>query len=168
VSSYATNADLDPLLRDVPFHTARYEGPTGIITVLTNRFADAGFPVATFWGRAPHYITANPNPVVAARILRELAHVLHIPLDLDLLDEAAARFSEQVQDAVAKDPEAMAYVRELERQYEDEDDEDDDPRSEDGGSHETSELPSGAAVVEALEDFLRRRQHRPGTGPSIP
>jgi proteasome assembly chaperone (PAC2) family protein len=168
VSSYATNADLDPLLRDVPFHTARYEGPTGIITVLTNRFADAGFPVATFWGRAPHYITANPNPVVAARILRELAHVLHIPLDLDLLDEAAARFSEQVQDAVAKDPEAMAYVRELERQYEDEDDEDDDSRSEDGGNHEASDLPSGAAVVEALEDFLRRRQRRPGTGPSIP
>jgi proteasome assembly chaperone (PAC2) family protein len=165
VSSYATNADLHPLLEGMDFRAPRYEGPTGIVTVLTNRFAEAGYPVATFWGRAPHYITANPNPVVAARILREVAHVLHLPVDLDLLDEAATRFSEQVQDAVSKDPEATAYVRELERQYQDEDDEE----SEDGdrGRSEPSELPSGAAVVEALEAFLRRRQRRPGSGPSF-
>ena len=165
VSSSAVNADLHPLLREVDFHANRYEGPTGIITVLTNRFADAGYPVATFWGRAPHYITANPNPVVAARILRDVAKLLQLPIDLDLLDEAATRFSEQVQDAVSKDPEATAYVRELERQYRDEGEDEDDREDGGGGGNE---LPSGAAVVEALEAFLRRRQRRPGSGPSIP
>jgi proteasome assembly chaperone (PAC2) family protein len=167
VNSSATNAELHPLLRGIALRANRYEGPTGIISVLTNRFAEAGYPVATFWGRAPHYITANPNPVVAARILREVARVLRLPIDLDLLDEAATRFSEQVQDAVSKDPEATAYVRELERQYQEEGD-DDNERDEEGARGGPNELPSGAAVVEALEAFLRRRQRRPGSGPSIP
>jgi hypothetical protein len=157
VNSNAVNAGLHPLLRGIATRPSRYEGATGIITVLTNRFAEAGYPVATFWGRAPHYISANPNPVVAARILREVTRLLRLPLDLDLLDEAATRFAEQVQDAVSKDPEASAYVRELERQYQDEDKDDDE-----GGRNPASELPSGAAVVEALEAFLRRRQRRPG------
>lgn len=163
VNNYAANPELHPLLQGLTFHTARYEGPTGIITLVTSRFAEAGYPVATFWGRAPHYISANPNPVVAARILREVARVLHLTLDLDLLDEAATRFSEQVQDAVSKDPEALAYVKELERQYDDDDDDDGAETRNPPG-----ELPSGAAVVEALEAFLRKRQRRPGSGPPIP
>lgn len=164
VNNYVANPDLHPLLKGLPFHTARYEGPTGIITLLTSRFAEGGHAVATFWGRAPHYISANPNPVVAARLLREVARLLHLTLDLDLLDEAATRFSEQVQDAVSKDPEALAYVKELERQYSDEDDDGD----EDSPRNTPTELPSGAAVVEALEAFLRKRQRRPGSGPQIP
>jgi proteasome assembly chaperone (PAC2) family protein len=162
VNSYAVNGQLHPLLKDQEFGTAKYEGPTGIITVLTNRFAEAGFPVVNFWGRAPHYITANPNPVVAARILREVARVLHLSIDMDLLDEAATRFSEQVQDAVSKDPEAMAYVQELERQYEETDE--DDEEDEDAPRTKGGELPSGAAVVEALEAFLRQRRHPPSQG----
>src|SRR5262249_11629542 len=121
VSSNAVHPELHPLLRGLVSRPSRYEGATGVITVLTTRFEEAGYPVATFWGRAPHYTSANPNPVVAARILREVTRLLRLPLDLDLLDEAATRFAEQVQDAVSKDPEASAYVRELERQYDDED-----------------------------------------------
>ena len=147
------------------FRAPRYEGPTGIVTVLTNRFAEAGYPVATFWGRAPHYITANPNPVVAARILREVAHVLHLPVDLDLLDEAATRFSEQVQDAVSKDPEATAYVRELERQYQDEGDEE----SEDGrpGTRRAQRAAQRGGGGGGPGGLPAPAQRRPGSGPSI-
>ena len=164
VSGSAANADLHPLLADLGLRTSKYEGPTGIVGVLTGRFADAGYPVANLWGHAPHYISASPNPVVAVRILREVRRVLGITLDTEMLDEAAQRFDEQVREAVAKDPEASAYVRDLERQYQEGRGGDGDAESDGdeggGGARAAGELPSGAAMVDALEEFLRKRQRR--------
>ena len=84
--------------------------------------------------------------------------MVEVSLDLQTIDDAATRFGDQVREAVSRDPEAMEYVRDLERQYREgqgDDDEDDD-----GPAVAGEELPSGAAMVDALEEFLRRR-HRP-------
>jgi proteasome assembly chaperone (PAC2) family protein len=164
VSGTTANPELHPLLRNLGLRPSRYEGPTGIVGVLTGKFSEAGYPVASLWGHSPHYISASPNPVVAARLLRELAGILHISPDMEMLDEAAQRFDEQVREAVAKDPEAMAYVRDLERRYHEEhggEGDRDDRRSVSSG-----ELPSGAAMVNYLEEFLRQRRRPPNAGPS--
>jgi proteasome assembly chaperone (PAC2) family protein len=164
VSASAANQDLHPLLDGVAFRPSKYQGPTGIVGVLTGRFAEAGYPVVNLWGHAPHYISASPNPVVAARLVRRLASMLHLTLDLEMLDEAAHRFDEQVREAVAKDPEAMAYVRDLEnlvRQERAADGEDDEAIHSPSG-----ELPSGAAMVDYLEEFLRNRRRPPNPGRS--
>lgn len=165
VAATSNNKDLHPMLMRLNLKSSKYQGPTGIVGVLTSRFADSGFPVANLWGHAPHYISASPNPVVAARIVREVGRFLDLNFDLGVLDEAAQRFDEQVQEAVSKDPEAMAYVRDLERQYREEHDDDgndniDTPRSKSG------DLPSGPAMVDALEEFLRKRRSPPNSGPT--
>jgi proteasome assembly chaperone (PAC2) family protein len=165
VSGSASNPELHPVLKGLGLKSSRYEGPTGIIGVLTNRFATAGYPTLSLWGHSPHYISASPNPVVASRILHELVKVLQISLDLSQLDENAQRFDEQVREAVSKDPEAMAYVRDLERRArEDDDDADDDI----GRVSSGAELPNPAAVVDFLEDFLRKQRKNPpgSSGPS--
>ncbi|MBI3972273.1 MAG: PAC2 family protein [Chloroflexi bacterium] len=159
VTGSALNAERHSLLRELGFKPSRYQGPTGIISVLTNRFAEAGYPVASIWGWAPHYISATPNPSVAATMLGEVRRVLDIPLDSEMLDEAAEQFDEQVRDAVSKDPEAMAYVQDLENQAREEETESTErnlDRARRGG-----ELPSGAAMVDALEEFLRSRRRPP-------
>lgn len=153
-----------PLLDRLTYKPSKYRGPTGIVGVLTNRFADVGLPTLTLWGHAPHYISASPNPVVAARILRELGEVLQLPLDMEALDDAARRFDEQVREAVSSDPEAMAYVRDLETRYKEERDSDDEDEDEAISSPAASDLPSGAAMVDALEEFLRKRRRFPGPG----
>jgi proteasome assembly chaperone (PAC2) family protein len=154
VSGSTANADRHTLTRHLGMRPSKYEGPTGILSILSQRFSDADLPVLSLWGWAPHYITATPNPVVASRILREVGRVLEIDVDTQMIDEAAQRFDEQVREAVSKDPEAMAYVRDLEREAHDEDDEDERPDS--------SPLPSGPAMVDALEEFLRSRRRRHG------
>jgi hypothetical protein len=50
----------------------------------------------------------------------------------------------------------MAYIRDLEREAH----EDEEPKE------DTSPLPSGAAMVDALEEFLRARRRRHGSGPT--
>jgi predicted ATP-grasp superfamily ATP-dependent carboligase len=160
VSGSTANHELHPLLRNLGLKPTKYEGTTGTVSVLTHRFMESGYPVASLWGHSPHYISASPNPVVAARILRELASILGISPDMDVLDEAAQRFDEQVREAVARDPEAMAYVRDLERRYREEEASE---GQEDTPAHASgSELPSGAAIVDALEEFLRTRRRPPG------
>ena len=157
VSGSTVNGDKHPLLRGLGMKPSKYEGPTGIISVLSSRFSDADYPVLSLWGWAPHYITASPNPMVASRILREVGRILEMAVDTQMIEEAAQRFEEQVREAVSKDPEAMAYVRDLEREAKDEDDEDETEQV------DSSPLPSGAAMVDALEEFLRTRRRQ---GPS--
>jgi len=159
VSGSTLNGDRHLLSRSLGMRPSKYEGPTGIVSVLSSRFADSDLPVVSLWGWAPHYITASPNPMVASRILREVAKVLEIDVDTQMIDEAAQRFEEQVREAVSRDPEAMAYVRDLEREARDDDDDDDDARE------DNSPLPSGAAMVDAVEELLRARR-RHGNGPS--
>lgn len=161
VSGSAANEDLHPLLRGLGLKTSKYEGPTGIVGVLTNRFANAGYPTLSLWGHSPHYISASPNPVVAARMLDELTEILGLRLDREQLDENAKRFDEQVREAVSKDPEAMAYVRDLERRVRENGDEEESIRPGSG------ELPNASAMVDFLEDYLRQARRRPpGSGPS--
>ncbi len=169
VNAYAAspNAEQYPLFSRARLRSSKYEGPTGIISVLSSRFASAGYPVINLWAHAPHYISASPNPVVAVRLLREAAQILDLTVDLSQLEEAAQQFDEQVREAVARDPEATAFVRELERQYaEERDEEDEDELPAHPGS--AGELPSGASMIDALEEFLRRSRRPPGPGGASP
>lgn len=155
VSGSSSNEELHPLLRGLGLKPSKYEGPTGIIGVLTNRFATSGYPTLSLWGHSPHYISASPNPVVATRILHELMDILHVQVDTEQLDENASRFDEQVREAVSKDPEAMAYVRDLERRVQE------SGEGEELSRGPTGELPSGSQVVDYLEDFLRKNRRQP-------
>lgn len=162
VSGSVANPELHPSLKGLGLKQSKYEGPTGIVGVLTSRFAAAGYPTLSLWGHSPHYISASPNPVVASRIVHELARVLQLSLDMAQLDENAARFDEQVREAVSKDPEAMAYVRDLERRVREDGEADDEgPRS---GSSGAAELPNATAMVDYLEEFLRKQRKDPSGG----
>jgi proteasome assembly chaperone (PAC2) family protein len=156
VSKSVTNAELHPLLKGLGLKQSRYEGATGIVGVLTSRFATAGYPTLNLWGHSPHYISASPNPVVASRIVHEFVKVLGVSLDTETLDENAARFDEQVREAVSKDPEAMAYVRDLERRAREGRDEGEGERLQ-----TAAELPNASAMVDYLEDFLRKQRKDP-------
>ena len=156
VSKSATNPELHPLLKGLGLKPSKYEGATGIVGVLTSRFAAAGYPTLNLWGHSPHYISASPNPVVASRIVHELVKVLQVSLDTETLDENAARFDEQVREAVSKDPEAMAYVRDLERRAREDREDSEGDRMQPG-----AELPNASAMVDFLEDFLRKQRKDP-------
>lgn len=164
VSRGATNADRHDLLRGERFTRSNYRGPTGIVGILASRLGDRRYPVLSLWGHAPHYVSASPNPLIAARILRELVKLTNLTVDFATLDASASRFTDQVREAVARDPEAAEYVRELERNYrashrdEEEGDVGDEEVAPPGG-----DLPSGAAMVDAIEQFLKFGQRPPGS-----
>ena len=84
-------------------------------------------------------------------MLSRLDQLLELHVPLADIEREAAEFDSQVTQAVERDPEVAAYVRQLE----DSDAADPEPQAEHA---DHSELPAGETVVRELEEFLRRSQ----------
>ena len=149
----ATDPDLLKHLQEIRVNTSRYEGPTGIVGVLSNALNQAQIPTASLWGNVPHYLSAQPNVKVSLAMLRQLSKVLHLDLDLGRVERRAARFDTQVNEAVASNTEIASYVRQLEEQ---------EGRVGEDTLPTTEELPSGEAMVKELEEFLRQSREPGG------
>jgi len=128
-----------------------YQGPTGIVGVLSAALRQAEIPAASIWANVPYYLNATPNPKGALALLEHLNSPLQLGLRLHDLEVFVARFDAQVAEEVAKNPGVAEYARQIE---EAEDaggpiDFDDEPDASD------DELPDAEAVVDELERFLR-------------
>jgi len=122
---------------DLPAST--YEGPTGIVGVLTSACVEAGLPTASLWAAVPTYVPAAPSPKAALALVERLAEVLEIWLPTTDLEIASASYERQVSELVAEDDETADYVRNLE------------------DSHDRDLDQPGRSLVEEVERFLRDR-----------
>ena len=124
---------------------SRYEGPTGIVGVLTDAVNTAGFPSASLWAAVSAYVPGAPSPKAALALVQRAADLLTVPVDVTDLQIASAAYERQVTEVVVDDEEMTEYVNRLEERWEDDQDE-----------------PSPASLVEEVERFLRDQP--PGTG----
>ncbi len=124
------------------YSASNYEGPTGIISVLTFESEARGIPAASLWAALPHYVGAPPCPKGTLALIRGLEDVLDtsIPV-LDLVEEARA-WQSGVEELAVEDDEVAEYIKSLEE------------------SQDTAELPeaSGEAIAREFERYLRRRE----------
>lgn len=132
-----TEPDLRTRL-DLP--TSSYEGPTGIVGVLTAACLAAKMPTASLWAAVPTYVPAAPSPKAALALVQHAAEVLELWVPTTDLEIAAASYERQVSDLVAEDDETSDYVHNLEESYDNDD----------------GEQP-GLSLVEEVERFLRDR-----------
>jgi predicted ATP-grasp superfamily ATP-dependent carboligase len=95
--------------------TARYEGPTGILSALADALGAAEIPYAMVWAQIPHYVAAQPNPRGALALLQRVEELVDIRFDLTRLGELAAEFDSAVSELITSDPQLSAYVKELKR-----------------------------------------------------
>ena len=148
-----TGSASDPeLIEQLGLQASRYEGPTGIVGVLHDACRAAGIPSASLWAAVPHYVSLAPSPRAALALCTRLGSLIGADIDVEELEEASARYSEQVSEAVAGDAETAAYVEELEARADVIDEED---------------LPSGETLADQLTQFLRDRERGNG-GPDAP
>ena len=90
---------------------ARYEGPTGMSTVVMDAAQRRGITACTVRGQAPHYLGNATNPAVSRALLIAVAHLLDLELDVAPFEAAVWAFRTQCDQAVAKDAAVQAYVR---------------------------------------------------------
>ena len=134
-----------------------YQGPAGITSAFTEAVNKANLGQINIRGHAPHYVQQSPNWKVVKSLVVEVNKVFNLNTPLDDLDEKGKVFEAEVTRAVAGNIEASAYVKRLERQY----DENVGTRPQ----QPQEELPSPKGMVEEVERFLRGG---PGTQPPSP
>jgi proteasome assembly chaperone (PAC2) family protein len=95
----------------------RYEGPTGLATVVAEAARQRGMAHFTLRGATPHYLGNTVNPAVSHALLTTLAPLLDLALDVTPFEAAVRAFHRQCDQAVARDAEVQASVRQLEQAY---------------------------------------------------
>ena len=131
---------------------SRYEGPTGIATIVMDAARQRGMASCTVRGQAPHYLQRATNPAVSRALLTAVSRLLDLELDLSPFEAAMRAFRTQCDQAVAQDAAVQAYVRQLEQDYDATGDETPRRRREDDFNPEQ--------LMHELEDFLRQERER--------
>jgi proteasome assembly chaperone (PAC2) family protein len=135
----------DPeLVEQLGLSRSTYEGPTGIVGILHDACRRRQITSASLWAAIPHYVAAVPNPKAALALLRRLEGFTGVAIEASELEDASGRFDEQVDRAVAANPEIAQLVRQLEEAQAEEFDL--------GG-----DVPSGDAIAQEFQRFLRQR-----------
>jgi predicted ATP-grasp superfamily ATP-dependent carboligase len=145
-----TGTAADPeLVGRLGLRRSRYEGPTGIVGVLQDFLSRAGIPSASMWATVPHYLAQTPSPKATLALVSRTAKLLGASIATTDLEIASSSYDRQVNDLVAADEDATAYVAQLE--------------AADDGEHEEPELSeadlSGDDLAAEVERFLREH-HR--------
>jgi len=131
---------------------SRYEGPTGVASVMLAAARRRGMASLTFMGQAPHYLQGTTNPAMRQALLTAVARLLDLELDVSSLEAAVQAFRTRCDQAVAQDAATQAYVRQLEQAYDATVDEAPRPRRDDDFNPEQ--------LMHELEDFLRQERDR--------
>ena len=146
----------DPdLVERLGLSRSTYEGPTGIVGILHDACRRREITSASLWAAIPHYVAAVPNPKAALALLRRLEGFTGVAIEASELEDASGRFDEQVDRAVAANPEIAQLVRQLEEAQAEELDL--------GG-----DVPSGDAIAQEFQRFLRQRGDDEEEGGSPP
>jgi proteasome assembly chaperone (PAC2) family protein len=132
------------------YRRPRYEGPTGIASVVLDAATRRGMSYLTLMGQAPHYLGGATNPMVSRALLTYVTRLLDLELDVSQLDAAAQTFKTRCDQAVAADASTQAYVRQLEQAYDATGDEAPRPLRDDELDPEQ--------LMQELEDFLRKER----------
>ena len=103
------------VLRDRGIEVSAYEGPTGIIGVLTQGLAERGFEAISIWAAVPHYLSNQTYPPAVHALLRQTIEVLDLTMDISELAAAAVEFRLTVDSVVGDNEELSSYVKRLER-----------------------------------------------------
>jgi proteasome assembly chaperone (PAC2) family protein len=120
-----------------------YEGPTGIVGILSAACRDAGLPTASFWSAVPSYVPAAPSPKAALALVDRVCEVLGTSVFVTDLEIAAAAYERQVSELVAEDEDTAEYVASLEEAW-------------DGDDRDREILPVDPdTLVAEVERFLR-------------
>ena len=131
---------------------SRYEGPTGIASVVLDAARRRGMSSCNVRGQAPHYLQRATNPAVSRALLTAVTRLLGLELDMSPFEAAVQAFRTQCNQAVAQDAATQAYVRQLEQDYDAMGDE--APRSRRDDDFNPEQL------MHELEDFLRKERER--------
>ena len=103
--------------KNIKIEPSKYEGPTGITSIILEEFRKLGIPGMSIWAHAPHYLQSSPNPLVAQALLEELSKWLPLSFNIDKLQKKSQKYMKALDNAISQDSELQTYIEKLETKY---------------------------------------------------
>src|SRR5690606_3019009 len=128
------------LREELGLERSSYEGPVGILSVLSVAAEDAGITTVSIWASVPHYVHNAPSPKATLALMDRLEELIDVVIPRgDLLDEAEA-WENGINALAGEDDDMASYIQQLER------------------ARDTVDSPeaSGEAIAQEFERYLRR------------
>lgn len=134
----------DPILaKELGVEPSQYEGITGILGVIGDEARSREIKALSLWAAVPHYVSTTPSPKATLALLDNLEEHVGFQLPSGNLAERAQLWESSVDRMAAEDSEVGDYVRELERNK------DDDELRE----------ATGDSIAKEVERFLRKQEN---------
>jgi predicted ATP-grasp superfamily ATP-dependent carboligase len=109
-----TASSTDPALAErYGLSPSRYEGPTGIVGVLSAALAEAGISTVSVWASVPCY-SLPVSPKAALALVRVVSRLTGREVDFNELELEASDYEEKMDELVAEDDNVAAYVSRIE------------------------------------------------------
>lgn len=152
--SVFAGSENDTLRTALGLEKPTYEGPAGILSVLTAAAEAAGIPTAALWANVPHYVAGHtPSPKATLALLDRVTDLTGAVVARGELPAQALAWEASIDAAAADDEEMTEYIHQLEQ------------------TRDTWDSPeaSGDAIAQEFERYLRRGGEGPGKpGPPDP
>ena len=120
---------------------SQYEGPVGIISVLSQAAEAAGIPTVNMWASVPHYVQHSPSPKATLALIDRLEEIIDVTIPRGTLVDDASAWEESINKLASDDEDMAAYIVTLEQARDAVD----------------SPSASGEAIAQEFERFLRRK-----------
>jgi proteasome assembly chaperone (PAC2) family protein len=119
IMSTVSDADLKPQLEQVGVKFTDYEGPASFSTQLLAQADSRGFRMASLVAEIPAYIQGT-NPKSIEAVVKKLAAILGLGVDLRELRTLAAAWEERLNEVLQNNADLEKYIRKLEEDYDNE------------------------------------------------
>lgn len=120
---------------------SKYEGPTGILGIISDGCVRRGIDCVSLWAGLPHYASNSPSPKATLALVNAVEDFLDISISLADLEHQSKEWENEVSEMAEEDSEVSEYVKALEE------------------SKDATEFKdvSGDEIARELERFLRRQ-----------
>jgi hypothetical protein len=92
-----------------------YEGPVGILSVISQSLEELNLPTVSLWAQVPAYVHQSPSPKVTLALLTEIERFLHMQFDHGTLATDAFAWERGIDEIADGDEEMTGYIQQLEK-----------------------------------------------------
>ena len=144
--SVSTSSESAIVREALGIERSSYEGPVGILSVLSDAADKAGIATISIWASVPHYVHNSPSPKATLAMIEKLEELIDVVIPRGDLVEESAAWETGIDALAGEDEEMAAYIQQLEQ------------------ARDTVDSPeaSGEAIAEEFERYLQRRDGRDG------
>lgn len=125
--------------RELMVERSQYEGPVGIVSVLSQAAESAGIPTVNLWASVPHYVQHSPSPKATLALVDRLEEIIDVTVPRGSLVSETRAWEDSINQLAGEDEDMASYIQTLEQ------------------ARDAVESPraSGEAIAQEFERFLQ-------------